>query len=178
MPETAASFLTPWSAFFATMGTSAGALTGLMFVVITIVAGVPRQTTSEGLSTYSTPTVIHFCAALYVSAIALAPWHSLVHVAVAIGLCGIYGVGYVARVMIRTSRITAYVADLEDWIWYCILPLISYAAILASAIALVRAPIEGLYVLAGSTLAQIFIGIRNSWDVVTFLAVRTRPPSS
>jgi hypothetical protein len=37
------------------------------------------------------PTVVHFCAALLISAINSAPWHELSHVATAFGACGFLG---------------------------------------------------------------------------------------
>jgi hypothetical protein len=55
--------------------------------------------------------------------------------------------------------------------WYTILPLLAYGALVAGAIALNAIPRGALFVLAGGVLSLIFIGIRNSWDVVTFLAV-------
>ena len=51
-------------------GSSAAALTGLMFVVITLVTGQDHTgSRDEGINTFSTPTVMHFCAALLISAI-------------------------------------------------------------------------------------------------------------
>jgi hypothetical protein len=55
--------------------------------------------------------------------------------------------------------------------WYTILPLLAYGALLVGAIVLNAVPRDALFVLAGGVLSLIFIGIRNSWDVVTFLAV-------
>jgi hypothetical protein len=142
-----------------------------MFVVITLVAGDRSRSTHEGISTFSTPTVLHFCAALLVSAILSAPWRSLVHAAVLLGLTGLFGVVYVCRVMMRTRRLTVYRPGIEDWVWYAIVPLVAYAAIVVAALLLPWAPTETLFVLGGANVLLIFIGIHNAWDVVTFLAV-------
>jgi hypothetical protein len=48
----------------------------------------------------------------------------------------------------------------------------AYLAILAGAITLVSHPVEALFVFAGGSGLLIFIGIHNSWDIVTYLAVR------
>jgi len=166
-----ASPLTAWSNFYVITGSSAGALTGLMFVVITLVSAQRTQQRGEGLATFSTPTVVHFCAALLVSAVISAPWPSLTAVAVALGIAGLYGIVYCSSIIWRTRRLSAYRADPEDWIWYSILPLVSYVAIAAGALRLVSTPGEALYWFAAATLLLIFIGIHNSWDVVTYLAV-------
>jgi hypothetical protein len=168
--QNAASFLVPWSGFYVMTGSSAAALIGLMFVVITLVTRSERPVrTQDGLATFSTPTVLHFCSALLVSAILNAPWRSAILPAVLIGLGGLYGVVYVLRVVYRTKRLTAYTPDVEDWIWYSILPFGAYGAILGGAIALLAAPGEALFVVAAGVVLLIFIGIRNAWDVVTFL---------
>jgi hypothetical protein len=167
-------FLTEWSTFYVAIGSSAAALTGLTFVVITIVAGVERvRTNPAGLATFTTPTVIHFCSALYVSAVLLVPWHGVIACAVLLGLGGLYGVSYSLRVIYLTSRLSTetYVPDVEDWAWYGISPLLAYGAILTGAVALPEFTGKGLFAVAGGTLLLIFIGIRNSWDVVTYLTV-------
>jgi Na+/H+ antiporter NhaA len=125
----------------------------------------------EGTAAFSTPTVLHFAAALLVSALLLAPWPSLIDAGVAAALVGLAGVANLARAMARTRRLSNYTADLEDWIWYTILPLVAYAAILAGGIA-VRSGAAAAFAVAGGVVLLIFIGIRNAWDIVTFLTVR------
>jgi hypothetical protein len=178
MHDTAASAITEWSNFYVITGSSAAALTGLMFVVITLVAGDRSRSTHEGISTFSTPTVLHFCAALLVSAILSAPWRSLVHAAVLLGLTGIFCVVYVCRVIRRTSRLTVYRPGIDDWAWYAFVPLVAYGAIVVAAVLLPRAPTETLFVLGGANVLLIFIGIHNAWDVVTYLAINFEPESS
>jgi len=143
-----------------------------MFVVITLVRGEEAtQVRHDGIAAFSTPTVMHFCLALLVSAVLCAPWSSLIYASVIVGLVGCYGIAYILRVAFRTKGLTRYTADLEDWIWYTVLPFIAYATLAAGAIALHPIPKDALFVVAGGVLLLIFIGIRNSWDVVTFLAV-------
>ena len=173
MAETASSLLTEWSNFYVMAGSSAAALTGLMFVVITLVTRIERaEDAHAGIATFSTPTVMHFAAALLVSAVLLAPWRSLLHPGVVVALIGLYGVVYILRVMHGTRRLTSYRADLEDWIWFTILPFVAYGAISAGAIALAGPPVRALFIIAGGVVLLIFIGIRNAWDVVTYLMIR------
>ena len=181
MTETASSILTPWSTFYVMTGSAAATLTGLMFVVITLVTGAERlRKAPDGISTFSTPTVVHFGAALLVSAILIAPWHSLVHPATLLGLAGLFGVVYILRVTFRTRRQSVYSPDIEDWTWFGILPFVAYSAILTAAILLSAIPVGALFALGGSVVFLIFIGIRNAWDIVTYIAVGglDEPPSS
>ena len=181
MVENASSVLAPWSNFYILCGSAAAGLTGLMFVVITLVTGVERsKRSSDGISTFSTPTVVHFGSALLVCAILSAPWRALVHPATLLGLGGLCGILYVVTLLYRTMRLTLYSADLEDWAWYTILPLIAYGAILGGAIALPVAPVNALFALAAGVLSLIFVGIHNAWDIVTYLVIggHDEPPSS
>jgi hypothetical protein len=181
MTETASSVLTPWSNFYIMIGSAAASLTGLMFVVITLVMGTERTRKAEdGISTFSTPTVMHFGAALLVSAVLSAPWHLLLHPAILLGLLGTCGVVYLLRIMYRTKRLTAYNPDVEDWAWYSILPFVAYAVIFAGAVILPLVPAQSLFVLALGTALLIFIGIHNAWDIVTYIALGgvSEPPKS
>jgi hypothetical protein len=175
MAETASSFLAAWASFYVMTGSSAAALTGLMFVVISLITGKERaEGAHDGIAAFSTPTVMHFAAALLVSAVLIAPWRSLVHAAVVAALIGLYGVVYILRVMHRTRRLTVYTADFEDWTWYTILPFVAYGAISAGAIVLAAVPVQALFILAGGVVLLLFIGIRNAWDVVTYIAIVRR----
>ncbi|HLJ84770.1 MAG TPA: hypothetical protein VKT51_11400 [Candidatus Eremiobacteraceae bacterium] len=175
MTETASSVLGPWSNFYTITGSSAGALTGLMFVVITLVTGVERSKRNrDGISAFSTPTVIHFGAALLVSAILSAPWPSLAYPASLLAIAGILADLYILRVWLITKRFKDYTPDFEDWIFYTILPLAAYSVILAGAIMLNSSPVAP-FALAAAALLLIFIGIRNAWDVVTYIAIERTP---
>jgi hypothetical protein len=175
MPDTASAILTPWSNFYVIAGSSAGALTGLMFVVITLIADRRAQSTMRnGVSTYSTPTVVHFCTALFVAAILTAPWPSLVPLGIVLAIIGIYGIFYVLYLTHLARRLDDYTPDMEDWIWYTSLPLLSYVAIAAAAFLFFFAPRGALFALAAAVLLLIFIGIHNAWDIVTFITIDPR----
>jgi len=177
--HSAHSVLSAWTNFYVIMGSAAAGLTGLMFVVITLVAGNrSRETSHVGVSTFSTPTVVHFGAALWVCAILSAPWDSLQYAAVLLGLTSLFGVVYVWRLILRTKRLTSYNAGVDDWIWYSILPLVAYAAIGVVAILLLAVPAGVLFVLGAAVLLLIFIGIHNAWDIVTYIAVEVMPSSN
>ena len=170
----APSALAAWSNFYVVTGSSAAALTGLMFVVITLIAGDRSRPWSEGISTFSTPTVVNFCVALLVSAILSAPWPSLVHAGVMLAFAGVFGVAYTLLVlyrMIYRVRRVAYSPKIEDWLSYAIVPLVANVMIAGAAVALPAVPAGALFALAGATALLIFVGIHNAWDVVTFIAI-------
>jgi hypothetical protein len=167
----------PWSGFFVITGSSAGALTGLTFIVITLVAGQERAQKAgrDGVEAFSSPTVVDFCVALLVSALLAAPWPTLALPGAVLALTGLGGAIYALRVvgrMIRMSRNShTYLPDLEDWFWYTAMPVTAFLAVLAGGLMMSALTSQALFVEAGATLLLIFVGIRNAWDTVTFIAV-------
>jgi hypothetical protein len=164
--------LVPWANFYIMTGSAAAALIGLMFVVITLVTGEERvRNNPDGISTFSTPTVLHFSAALLVSAIMSAPWHSLAVPGLLIGVVGLCGVLYIVRVTLRARKLATYKPDAEDWTWYTVLPFLAYGGLVVAAIVLHFGQLGALFVFGAAVIMLVFIGIRNAWDVVTFLAI-------
>ena len=169
--EAAVSPLSHWESFYVIVGSSAGALTGLQFVVIALVADMEAATSMLEIRAFGSPTVVHFCASLLISAILSAPWHTLSSAAYGLGACGAIGLAYAISVVRHARRQTGYHPDKEDWAWYIVLPLAAYATLLGSAALLHRHPSPSLFVIAGTALLLMFIGIHNSWDTVTYIAV-------
>ena len=60
---------------------------------------------------------------------------------------------------------------LSDWLWYTILPLIAYTAFLVAGIVLPFSPALPLFVIAAGTLLLVIMGIRNAWDIVTYMVI-------
>ena len=172
MTERAAAVLTYWGMFYTLIGTAAATLIGLMFIVITLVMGTNRVRRSRtGISTFSTPTVVHFGAALIFSATLLVPWHMLLGVAIILGLGGLMGLIYVVRLFTRQYNFSDYEPDAEDWIWYTTLPIVAYAAVVMGAVIICLNPTLALSIFAATTTLLLVIGIHNSWDIVTYITI-------
>jgi hypothetical protein len=165
--------LTPqaWESFYVIVGSSAGALIGLQFVVLTLITEAGMIRGGETLSAFGSPNVVHFCAALLVSAIFSAPWHGLGPPGVAVAVAGVFGLVYSIAVLRRALRQRDYRPVLEDWIWHAALPLIAYAALVHAGIQLSRVSADALFIVGGSALLLVFIGIHNAWDTVTYVTL-------
>src|SRR2546427_132492 len=178
MQEAVLSPLATWQNFYVIIGTAAATLTGLMFVVITLIAGVRGRRSSEAFAVFNTPNVVHFGAALLVAAILSAPWQALWHAGLLLGLSGLGGMIYVVIVLRRARRQTDYQPVLEDWLWHTVLPLVSYTALLVAAMVLPGNPVPALFVIAAGTVLLLFIGIHNAWDNVTYIAIELSRPQN
>jgi hypothetical protein len=65
-----------------------------------------------------------------------------------------------------------YQPEWDDWLWYAVLPAVGYAAFLVSAILLPSLPTPVLFVTATAMVLLLAVGIRDAWDVVTYLAIQ------
>ena len=166
----AARMLSAWSSFYVMMGSSAAALTGLVFIVITLIRDANRGQTNTGIGTFTTPTVVHFSCALFTCAVMSVPFPSLAPIAVILGLAGVGGLSYMMLIARRQATLRTYRPDVEDWTWNVILPAGAYATLLGGAIAMHAAASAALYATAAAVALLILVGIHNAWDVVTFLA--------
>ena len=174
MESSAHELLSVWESFYVIAGTSAAALTGLQFVVIALIADTPELGSADSVDAFGTPTVVHFCLSLLVSAVLSAPWPSLAPVRWLLSGTGVMGLLYTMVVVHRARRQTAYQPVVEDWVWHVILPLIAYGSLIGAVVALPQATIPALFLVAGVSLMLIFIGIHNAWDTVAYVAVQHR----
>ena len=162
--------LSGWEDFYLIVGSAAAALTGLQFVVITLVTeGRSRAvTTPGGIDAFATPTIVHFCAVLLTSAILSAPWPSIADPTIALAAVGAAGVVYAIVVIRRSARQTGYTPVLEDRVFHHILPLVSYGVLAVAALLLRRHAQTALFWIAATTVLLLFIGIHNAWDTVVW----------
>jgi hypothetical protein len=165
-----------WENFYVIVGSSAGALIGLQFVVITLIAAKPiARADAQAGGAFATPSVVHFGVVLLLSAIVSAPWNGIITVAVLWGLVGLCGVGYVGVVARRMRVQSAYQPVFEDWLFHVLLPFAAYTVLAISAYAAHSHARPALFLVGAAALLLLFIGIHNAWDAVTYqVFVRSR----
>jgi hypothetical protein len=161
-----------WDNYFFLTGSAAAGLIGLLFVVVTLTAGVDRTRAIRGAALYMTPTMVQFLAVFTISAVAVAPHLSPIWVAglsAAITLLGLVNAVRATLGIARpqTSLPTPHWSDL--WC-YGAGPALLYLALLVACLEVSR-QVEGApATLAGRMLALLLLAIRNAWDLVTSLA--------
>jgi len=161
--------LNGWQNFYVIVGSSAGALIGLQFVVITLIAAKPIVDDAQAAgAAFATPTIVHFGVVLLLSAIGNAPWNGLTSVSVLWGLVALCGVVYVVGVARRMNRQSAYKPVLEDWLFHVLLPLVAYVVLAISAFSVNFNTSPSLFLVGAAVLLLLFIGIHNAWDAVTY----------
>jgi hypothetical protein len=163
MPE-----LAEWDSFYLIVGGAAGALIGLQFVVMTLLADRPQQSKADAGHAFATPTTMHFGAAFLLSAVIRVPWRSIEPMSFIWALMGTAGVLYSILIVKRIRDQRSYRPVFEDWLFHTILPFVSYAMLVAAAFAAGSYTRDALFLAAGSALLLLLIGIHNAWDTTTY----------
>jgi hypothetical protein len=172
MADSGLPLLTAWESFYVILGSSSAALIGLMFVVVTLLAGDQAVATTEGVSAFGAPTVAHFCTAFLVSAILSAPWARLWQAGLAVGLIGLAGLIYGIVILRRVRHQTVYQPVLEDWSWHILLPLAAYLTLMVAGIQLRGRPRGALFGIGAAAVLLLIIGIHNAWDNITYIVTQ------
>ena len=175
----ASSLLNQWQNFYMIMGTAAATLTGLMFVATTLLAGLDTHEpiANAGIAAYNTPTVVDFCVVLLLAGILSAPWQAFSMIRLLLILFGFGMVVYQLVILRRMRQMPHYQSTLEDWLWYMVLPLLAHVSLIVAAFMLATNPALAFYIIGLGMIVLLLVGIRNSWDNVTFLAVKRSNPN-
>jgi hypothetical protein len=160
--------LAQWDSFYIIVGPAAGALIGLQFVVMTLIADGPQRRGEEAGAAFATPTIVHFGAVLLLAALLRAPWPTISIAAALWGLLGLSGVVYAGIVARRMRTQDIYRPDFEDWLCHAVLPLAGYAILALSAVAAPSYTREALFGVGAAALLLLFVAIHNSWDSVAY----------
>jgi hypothetical protein len=160
--------LAGWDNFYVIVGSSAGGLTGLTFVVIALVSDATRVV-SKGLKLFVTPTIVHFAAVLALSAFMSVPHQGLLSLSAGLAVGGVAGLAYSGFIAASIRGMgSTYVPVLEDWLGHVFLPGLAYACLIAGAILIWRWPGSALCGVAAASLLLLFVGIHNAWDIAVW----------
>ncbi len=126
-----------WDNYFVLTGTASGGLIGLLFVVITLTAGIERSRALQASGVYMTPNLVHFAVALVASALALAPRLSPRVTALVLAGAALAGLGNAVRTCRGISDFakSSNPPHWSDMPLYAVAPGVLYVVLLAVAAA-------------------------------------------
>jgi hypothetical protein len=165
-----------WVNFYLITGGAAAALTGLQFVVQTLLASEPVRPIGAddpegGIAAFSSPTIVHLSLALVISALVCVPWPGYQSMRAALALLGAGGLGYVGIVLRRARAQQSYAPVFEDWLWHFLLPGAAYGGLMLAAFFFHRGVDGPLFVVGAATLLLLCVALHNAWDTVTWFTV-------
>lgn len=163
--------LESWHDFFVLVGTAGATLLALLFVAISLGAGILGEGRAAATRAFFSPVVIHFSAVFFLSAVALVPGHRTIFFTVVIGACALSGLGVslFATVQLMRHNWTHYK---QDHLAYGLLPTISYFALLVAADLIWTENEFAVDVVAGALLLLLLVNVRNAWDLTLSMVRR------
>jgi hypothetical protein len=161
--------LAEWRDFYVMIGTASGAIVGATFIVATLAAGLESR--ALGMRGFITPIAVHLGSVLVGSAILTVPTLTLMSLCVLLGAGGAAGTIYS---IVVSARIWHMKLDRDDRVFYCVLPVLSYAAMAGAAVLARWAAEDALDILAVSLVSLLIIGMRNAWDMTSFMITREK----
>ncbi len=162
-----------WHDFHLLIGTAAATLMGLTFVSVTLAPEVIADRTSTVVRAFTTPIVAFFATGLLVSLVLLVPGLTEIAAGALLAVFGAGGMAYMFSTGVHRQW-RELELGMDDWFWYMGFPVVSYAAILAGAIALFKTAPWALYASDAGIFALMIVGIRNAWDVVLAIVRQTQ----
>jgi hypothetical protein len=161
-----------WDNYLVMMGTASAGLIGLLFVVITLTSGFDRNNALRGQTLYMTPTMVTFAVVFAISAVAEMPRLPLGAFAglatLALGL-GFYN-AVRASLGIANPRAGSPVPHWTDFWMYGATPGGLYALGLLATWLFWRGSHDAAAALFGLLLILLLVGVRNAWDLITWIA--------
>jgi len=173
MQASAAELFHSWHDFYILVGTASATLVGLMFVSASIGASVFTERNRSALQAFLSPTVVNFAAALFVCIGVMIPSQTWLSLGVMLAAGGIAGLIYAGRVWFYMFIRRSFHVDAIDRMFYATVPLLGYLLVLAAGILLLLGKRWSAEVTAAALVVLMFAGVRNAWDMTTWIMMRT-----
>lgn len=158
-----------WEDYYLLVGSAAAALIGLLFVVMSLLAGRERSTIEAGSRFYLSPIVFDLGAIVVLSGAAMAPIPPAAFAWLTVAIA-IVSLAMDIRISLGIGRlIVAAENRIFDTCWYGVVPAaISALMIGAGAGVLIHRPWAEIAV-AAVLMALLLVCIHNAWDLITYI---------
>jgi len=159
-----------WENFFILAGTAGATLIGLLFVAITLSAGLSAPRGLDVTRAFLTPTLIRFSGVLFECMAVLPPWPSVLPVGIILGLFGLTGLLYQIYVILKQREIDFISPDGLDWILFAVVPVVGNASLIAGAAGLIAEKPFAPYSIASAVALLLVAGLYGAWHLTLWIA--------
>lgn len=159
-----------WENFFIVAGTASATLIGLLFVAITLGAGLSTTQKLDVTHAYMTPTLTRFGGVLFGSLAVLPPWPSVWPVGIILGLFGLADLIYQIKAVIKQRKIAFVSPNWVDWTLFSVAPMLGHASLIVGAAGLIAEEPFAPYAIAGAVALLLLAGIYGAWDLTLWIA--------
>ena len=167
--------LSGWQNFYVIVGSSAGALIGLQFVVIALLSSTRTPALTVAMRAFATPTIVYFSSVLLTAGLLTIPHHTQTSLGIVLLAIGTIGLAYVARVAGHMRRQDNYSPDHGDWLWFMFLPATAFAGDFVAGATVWSVSGASLDIAGGSAMLLLLVGVHNAWDGAVWMVAN--PPA-
>jgi len=178
MQGSAAELFHVWHEFYLLVGTAAATLVGLMFVSASIGSSVFSERHRIALQAFISPTVVNFAAVLFICIGVMIPSQTWLSLGLLLAGGAVAGLIYAGRVWVQMFVRHSFHVDIIDRMFYATVPLVGYLLVLAAGILLLLRLRWSAEVTAAALVVLMFAGVRNAWDMTTWIMMRTPTTAS
>ena len=158
-----------WDNFFIMAGTAAATLVGLLFVAVTVSAGLSTSRIVHGTRGFLTPTLVHLGSVLFQTLVVLAPWRSAWPIGIILGLGGLMGLAYQINVVVTRHKVGLVLPHWQDWLPYVGVPALGSASLIVGAVGLIAEKSFAPYAIAAAMVLSLAAGIYGAWDLTLWM---------
>ena len=158
-----------WSDFYTLIGSTAATLIGLIFVVINLGADHAKKGDEHRLRVGVTPTLVHFASLLFSALAMMAPLSDMAR-ALAVGLIGCAGLGYMVNLAFLVPK--GIKAEERQPIWFGILPLVAHTGFLTTAAAWALASSLAPEIGGLACVVLLVAALHNCWTMTLIIISR------
>jgi hypothetical protein len=174
MDPSLSALLHDWHDFYVLVGTASATLVGLMFVAVSIGTTIFNEDHRAAMTAFITPTVMHFAAVLFACLLAAMPSHTWYTLGGLLGAGALGGSVYSGRLVGQMIVRRRFKIDLEDGLFYALLPLAGYAlALIAAVLLFTRSAAVSADFIAAAVLILLLTAIRNAWDMMVWIVIKS-----
>jgi hypothetical protein len=159
-----------WENFFIVSASAGATLIGLLFVAISLGAGLSTPQGLDATRAFLTPTLILFGGVLFECMAVLPPWPSAWPVGIILGLCGLTGLVLQIHVILKQRKLNFASLDWLDWTLFSFVPALGYASLIAGAAGLIAEKSFAPYAIAAAITLLLLAGIYGAWSVTLWIA--------
>jgi hypothetical protein len=160
-----------WHDFFLLVGGGAATMLGLVFVAVSLAAGLPSLPKSGESEMFVSPILSQFGYAFGTAATCLAPWNAQTHFGLFMTLLGASAFvrsGWLLRAMLRRHRHGDGVQP-RYWLWMGAMPFLTSLLMVVSGVCIWRTTYRPVGVIGFAVLLLDLTGVRNTWQLVVWM---------
>ena len=166
-----------WQNFYLLTGTASATLIGLLFVALSISVGLDLalERATNSVETFMTPILLSYGQAFFISCLGVIPFQNTLTPGVIALVLGSASILLAIRVAVRILALHRDEMDKNHWVWHALLPFLTGAALVVTALGIFNANALAPAGLAVADLLCLVIGLRNSWALTIWIVIfRTR----